>query len=53
MVLPKTVISRHGYGILKTEISTKDIKKVKKMLTVRPFVPRVAPVKPEAFSVFM
>lgn len=53
MVLPKTVISRHGYGILKTEISTKDIKKIKKLLTVRPFVPPGAPVRPDPFSVFM
>lgn len=53
MPLPKTVLSRHGYGILKTEISTKDIRTIKKELTVRPFVPPGAPVRPEPFSVFM
>jgi superfamily II DNA or RNA helicase len=53
MVLPKTVVSRYGYGILKTELSTKDIRKIKKMLTVRAFVPPGAPVKPDPFSVFM
>jgi superfamily II DNA or RNA helicase len=53
MVIPKTVVSKHGYGILKTEITTKDIRKIKKLLTVRPFVPPGAPVRPEPFSVFM
>lgn len=53
MALPKTVISRHGYGILKSELSTKDIRQIKKDLTVRPFVPPGAPVRPEPFSVFM
>lgn len=46
-------MSRYGYGILKTEISTKDIRNIKKMLTVRPFVPPGAPVRPDPFSVFM
>ena len=53
MMIPKTVISKHGYGILKTEITTKDIRKIKKLLTVRPFVPPGAPVRPDPFSVFM
>jgi superfamily II DNA or RNA helicase len=51
--LPKYVISQHGYGILKTSLTTKDIRLIKKELTVKPFIPPGAPVKPDPFSVFM
>lgn len=51
--LPKTVIGQYGYGILKTAISTKEIRDIKRELTVRPFVPPGAPVRPDPFSVYM
>lgn len=51
--LPKTVVSQYGYGILKIALSTKEIRNIKKELTVRPFVPPGAPVRPDPFSVYM
>ena len=50
---PSKVINRHGYGILKTELSNKELHNIKKSLTVRPFVTPNTPVKPERFFVYM
>jgi superfamily II DNA or RNA helicase len=49
---PKTVETTRGYGVLKSSMTPKELALIKKELTVRPFVPPGAPVKPTPFPVF-
>ena len=51
-VPPKTILTNRGYGIKKDTIDSKKLRKIRKDLTVRPFVPPGTPVKPDPFPVY-
>jgi superfamily II DNA or RNA helicase len=50
---PKTILTTRGYGIRKDTLDSKKLNSLRKSLMVRPFVPPSAPVKPEAFPVYV
>jgi hypothetical protein len=52
MPVPKTLLSSVGYGIRKDMIDEKELRNIRKKLTVRPFVPPSSPVQPPAFPVY-
>lgn len=48
----KTLLTSRGYGIRKDMIDSKHLQRIRRQLTVRPFVPPGAPVKPDPFPVY-
>lgn len=50
--LPMKIETICGYGILKSKLDPKELRLLKKELSVKPFVPPSAPVKPKPFPVF-
>lgn len=51
--IPRTVLSRTGYGLAKAEFAGRDVQRARKAMTVAPFVMRgFGPAKPRAYPIY-